>query len=151
AITHYDKRGVQATDVSGVVMYRWHAASTHLIYPMDYDGDENWDIHVVDIATGEDRNVTATPTVRDEIVAYDDRHPNEAVLQVGERHPLTPDLYRIDLMTGARTRLTDAGNYIGYLADNDLAPRLAVKINAAGGVDVDRRRGDAWQAFMSIA
>ena len=151
AITHYADRGVQATDVSGVVMYRWHAASTHLIYPMDYDGDENWDIHVVDIATGEDRNVTSTPKIRDQIVAYGSRHPNEVVLAVGERHPMLPDLYRVDLLTGARKNLTSGGNWVGYLVDDDLAPRLAVSLNAAGGVDVVRRRANSWQPFMTIA
>jgi dipeptidyl aminopeptidase/acylaminoacyl peptidase len=151
AITRYTGRGVQATDVSGVVMYRWHADSTHLIYPMDYDGDENWDIHVVDVTTGEDRNLTSSKTVRDEIIAYGSRHPDDAVLQVGEHNPMLPDLYRIQLSTGKRSALDTSGKYIGFLADNDLAPRLAVTVNAAGGIDVLRRAGDAWQPYFVVA
>jgi dipeptidyl aminopeptidase/acylaminoacyl peptidase len=149
-ITHYTDRGVQATDVSGVVMYRWHANSTHLIYPMDYDGDEKWDIHTVDIATGEDRNLTNSKTVKDEIIAYGPDHPDEVLLQVAERNPMLPDLYRMKLSTGERSAVDSSGRYIGFLADNQLAPRLAVTINAKGGIDVDRRAQDAWQPFMVI-
>ena len=34
-VTHYTQRGVQATDVSGVVMYRWTLDSRYVIYPQD--------------------------------------------------------------------------------------------------------------------
>ena len=152
-VTRYTGRGVQATDVSGVVMYRWHAHSTHLIYPMDYDGDENWDIHLVDIATGGDRNLTASPAVRDEIIAYDGRHPDDVLLQSGERHPMLPDLYRLNLATGERVSAAPPdGNHVGFLADNALVPRLAVSLNATGGVDVERRAPNGgWQPFLVIA
>jgi Tol biopolymer transport system component len=85
-ITHYTQRGVQATDVSGVVMYRWHADSKRIIYPKDYDGDEKWDIHIVDIESEQDRNLTSSPSVKDEIIAYGAAHPDEVLIESNERH-----------------------------------------------------------------
>ena len=102
-VTHYSERGVQATDVSGVVMYVWHADSEHLIYPMDYDGDENWDIHIVAVGSGEDRNLTPSPGVKTRIIAYSREALDQVIIQAGERHPMLPDLYRLDLSTGRRT------------------------------------------------
>ena len=37
---------------------------------MDYDGDENWDIHVVDVTTAEDKNLTPTPDHGVQIICW---------------------------------------------------------------------------------
>ena len=152
-VTHYTQRGVQATDVSGVVMYRWHADSKRIIYPKDYDGDEKWDIHIVDIESEQDRNLTSSPSVKDEIIAYGAAHPDEVLIESNERHPMLPDLYRLNLVTGKRTLVvTNPGKYLGFLADDNLVPRLAVKLNGQGGIDVDRLdRSGAAQPFMTVA
>ena len=138
-VTRYRERGVQATDVSGVVMYVWHSDSERLIYPMDYDGDENWDIHIVGVGSGEDRNLTPSPGVKTEIIAFSREEPDQVIIQAGERHPMMPDLYRLDLNTGKRTPvLLNPGTGLAYLADAELKPRLAIALNAAGGLDIDR-------------
>lgn len=152
-ITRYTERGVQATDVSGVVMYRWHADSKRIIYPKDYDGDENWDIHVVDIDSQEDKNLTASPAVKDLIIAYGAANPDEVLIQSGEHSTMLPDLYRLNLRTGAKTGVeTNPGKYLGFLVDDNLKPRLAVTANAEGGMNVDRKAADgSWQPFMVVA
>lgn len=152
-VTRYTERGVQATDVSGVVMYRWHADSKRIIYPKDYDGDENWDIHIVDVATQQEKNLTSSPAVKDVIIAYGAANPDEVLIQSGERNAMLPDLYRLNLSTGARTIVeTNPGSYLGFLADDNLRPRLAVAVNPQGGMNVDRKEADgSWRPFMVVA
>jgi len=138
-VTKYTGRGIQATDVSGVVMYQWHANSYQLIYPMDYDGDENWDIHVVDIHTGADQNLTPSPGVKNEIIAYHADTPDTVLVQGAGVHPMLPNVYRLNLDTGDKELLfTNPGNVVGFLGDNALNVRAAVGLNATGGVDVLR-------------
>jgi len=151
-VTHFTERGVQATDVSGVVMYMWHADSAHLIYPMDYDGDENWDIHVVAIASGEDRNLTPSPGVKTQIIAYSRQTPDQVIIQAGERHPMLPDVYRLNLSSGERMPvLLNSGTALGYLADDELKPRLAIGLNTEGGLVIDRINARSEQEpFLTI-
>jgi len=153
AVTSFTDRGVQATDISGVVMYSWHADSEHIIYPVDYDGDENWDIHIVNIVSGEERNLTPSPGIKTQIIASDRNSPNEVVILVNERHPMLPDVYRLNLQTGLRENiLMNPGKVLGFLADDNLKLRLAVAINAEGGIDISRISDDKeFDTFMQIS
>jgi len=152
-VTHYTERGVQATDVSGQVMYAWHFDSKQLIYPKDYDGDENWDIHIVDIVKGEDRNLTPSPGVKTSIIAYHPKYPDQVIIQATERHPMMPDVFRLDLKTGDRESLfMNPGNALGFLPDGDLQLRLAITVNSSGGIEINRLNGDnAFEPFLEIA
>jgi len=150
-VTTYTGRGVRATDVSGVVMYRWHLDSRHLIYPMDYDGDENWDMHVVDVQTGEDRNLTPTPDLSVEIIAYGRSHPDEALVSVDTFGRRQPDVYRLNLATGERALVQKNDGAIGYLGDNDLAVRAALRFTPEGGLDFQRREEDgSWTSIYVV-
>lgn len=152
-VTHFTHRGVQATDVSGEVMYVWHSDSNHLIYPKDYDGDENWDIHIVDTTTGKDQNLTPSPGVKTTIIAYDRKFPDQVVIQATERHPMLPDVYQLDLKSGERTSVfVNPGTALAFLADGDLKPRLGIALNAAGGIDITRViEGKELAPFLTIS
>ena len=43
---------------------RWADDNRHLVYLQDTGGDENWHVHVIDLETGGDRDVTPFPTCR---------------------------------------------------------------------------------------
>jgi dipeptidyl aminopeptidase/acylaminoacyl peptidase len=150
-VTTHTGRGVRATDTSGVVMYRWHYESRHLIYPMDYDGDENWDIHVVNVETGEDRNLTPTPDHGVGIIAYGRNNPDEVLVSVDSLSTRQPDIYRLNLATGERTLVQTNDGAIAYLGDNDLVVRMALWFTADGGLDFQKRDDDgSWSSIYTV-
>ena len=79
-VTRFTEGGLRGTNVSGTVIYRWHYDSRRVIFPMDYDGDENWDIHIVDVETGEERNLTPVPDKKVEIIAYGRAKPDDVLV-----------------------------------------------------------------------
>ncbi|MGQ9597597.1 MAG: hypothetical protein ACUVUS_09615 [Thermoproteota archaeon] len=42
----------------GIRLYFWVYTNRHVIYLQDKDGDENWRLYSVDLATGEIKNLT---------------------------------------------------------------------------------------------
>jgi dipeptidyl aminopeptidase/acylaminoacyl peptidase len=150
-VTNHVGRGVRATDVSGVVMYRWHYDSKHIIYPMDYDGDENWDIHVANVETGEDRNLTPLEDYKVEIMAYGRATPNEVLVSVDQTHLLQPDVYRLNLKTGEQALVLKNEGHLAYVADNALEVRLAATFTADGSIDfLKRDEHGKWALFYTV-
>jgi dipeptidyl aminopeptidase/acylaminoacyl peptidase len=150
-VTTHTGRGVRATDVSGMVMYRWHYDSKHIIYPMDYDGDENWDIHVVDVKSGEDRNLTPTPEHGVGIIAYGRNNPDEVLASVSSLSTRQPDIYRLNLATGEQTLVLANDGAIAYLGDHDLALRGAIRFTEDLGLDFLKRNQDgSWSSIYEV-
>jgi dipeptidyl aminopeptidase/acylaminoacyl peptidase len=141
-VTRHTDAGVRATDVSGNVLYRWHWDSSSIIYPKDYDGDENWDIHIVDIAGGQDRNLTPIKDKSVELLAYSRQFPNEALITIGVFGQNQPDVYRLNLDTGEKQLVMEHGEFIGFMAGHDLKVKLGVVYNPLEGLDIRRLEND---------
>jgi dipeptidyl aminopeptidase/acylaminoacyl peptidase len=127
-VTHDRKRGIRE--------FNWAENSADILYLQDEGGDENWRLHVVDLATAHDSAVTPTGKVQARIVATSITKPNEILIGINDRDPQHHDVYRLDLRTGKQQLLlrNDEG-YTGYVFDEDLTPRLAIKQTPAGGLD----------------
>ncbi|MBW2370071.1 MAG: S9 family peptidase, partial [Deltaproteobacteria bacterium] len=151
-VTHKTGRGIQAGDVSGNIMYRWSVDSKRIIFPADYDGDENWDIHVVNVDTGEEKNLTPMPGVKVMLVAMSTDHPDEILISITDRNPPLPDLYRLNIDTGERKLVEENTVFIGFFADHDLKPRLAAKLSKGGSFDLYKSKGDGkWEPFIHVS
>lgn len=140
-VTRFTDAGVRATDVSGQVMYRWHFDSKHIIYPKDYEGDENWDIHVVNIETGEDRNLTPLSDKSVKVIAHGRARPDEVLISIETFGKFNPDVYLLNLVSGERSLVHQNDGALAYLADNDLEIRLGIVFAADGGLEFYRYDG----------
>ena len=96
----------------GIRSYFWAYTNKHIIYIQDLAGDENWQVHVVDITTKEDRNLTPfeeipgpdgkpitlpngkplRPRAQVEAVSY--KFPTEILVGLNTRNPQFHDIYR---------------------------------------------------------
>src|SRR6185503_6672004 len=103
ALTHKTGRGIQARDVSGVVMYRWSLDSRYLLYPQDRNGDENWNLYRIDIATGEERDLTRLEHATVELEELSSSDPRRALISVRAKMVALPQLWTLDLETGEQT------------------------------------------------
>lgn len=151
AVTTRTGRGLQPFDVSGNVLYRWTPDSRRLLFPQDANGDEKWNLHVVDIASREERNLTPIAGKEVSFLAFDASDPNVAAIAVKDRSPYFPDLYRLNLATGERTLLLRNDRMLAIIPDHTLRPRVGLTIAPDGTLDLYRLTSDGeWTLLWDI-
>jgi dipeptidyl aminopeptidase/acylaminoacyl peptidase len=151
-LTEKKVRGVQASNVSGNVMYRWSIDSKFILFPEDYNGDENWDIHRIDVQTGEEKNLTPMEGVKVQMVQKSAKDPETILITINDRNKFFPDLYRLNIKNGERELVErNEHKFFGYLADYNLRPRGAVGLRPDGGYKLLKSAGDGqWESFFEI-
>ena len=66
----------------------------HLLYLQDAAGDENWHVHAVNIATGEDRDITPYDGCRAEALHTSKADPNTILVGINNRDKSVFDMHR---------------------------------------------------------
>src|SRR5438552_5791253 len=144
-ITADKKRGIRG--------FFWAQNSKQLIYPQDEGGDENWRIHVVDIATAQDTIISPAGKVQGQVIATSLTKPDEILIGINDRDPQNHDLYRHNLKTGEQTLLfKNEDGYVAFMPDDTLALRMAAKQTPGGGLEVFKRdAGGKMTSFTKIS
>ncbi|HBS28914.1 MAG TPA: S9 family peptidase [Phycisphaerales bacterium] len=119
----------------GIRQYFWCFNNSHIVYLKDKGGDENWRAYSVNIATGEQKDLTPFDGVAAQIQEVSDRFPDEIVIGLNNRNAQLHDLHRVNVITGERTLLRENDGYLGFVVDHDFKVRMASRFNATGGVD----------------
>jgi dipeptidyl aminopeptidase/acylaminoacyl peptidase len=118
--------------------YFWSGDSRMLLYVQDKDGDENFLLYGVEAESGAARLLTPFENTRVLILGTSTRLTGEILVGLNDRDPRWHDVHRLDLATGMLTELFRGEGFAGFLTDDDLALRMALKPNAAGGMDFHR-------------
>ena len=145
-------RAITNDQTRGIALYQWAADGKHVLYVQDQGGNENWQVHAVDVNTAEDRNLTPIEGVQVQLVAMSWNHPSEILIGLNDRDEKWHDIYRLNIETGERSLVQQNDDGMAaYLADTDLNLRLALKPTADGGNDLYRRNDQGeWEAFGNI-
>ncbi len=139
AITADKKRGIRE--------HFWAYDNQHVLFVQDEGGDENWRVHSVDIETGKQVDITPYKDVQAQLVGISHKRPGVALIGLNDRVPEWHDLYEIDVSTGARKLIEkNDDEFSGYLADDDLKPRIALKQLASGGEIYRRGAKASWRS-----
>ena len=129
-----DDHVITADKKRGIRRYFWSYDNAHIIYLQDRDGDENWHVYQVDVATKDAKDLTPFEKVRADLVDIAPSHPDELLIQLNKRDPRLFDVYRVDLKTGEVTLDTEnPGDVAGWDSDNDLQVRGAEATTPDGG------------------
>ncbi len=113
----------------GIRHHGWTHTSDTVLYVQDRDGDENWRLFAVDVATGAERSLTpddpAVPhPVQAQILADSPRRPHELVVGLNNRDERVHDAFLLDIRTGALAPLRQGTPEISrWLVDHDLEIR----------------------------
>ncbi|MGB3753760.1 MAG: S9 family peptidase [Parerythrobacter sp.] len=124
----------KATD-RPIRQYFWAPDSRSLLYIQDKGGDENFLLYGVDIASGAERTLTDFEDTRVDIIATSETKRDAMLVGLNNRDARFHDPYLLDLNTGELTMVLQNDAYAGFLADDNLDLRMAVRPNAAGGMD----------------
>ncbi len=115
--------------------YFWSGDSKNLLYVQDKGGDENFLLYGVDISSGEERTLTPFEKTRVQVIGTSNAYPNKMLVGVNNRDPRLHDVHMLDLDTGELKLVMQNEGFAGFLADDLLKLRMALKPNAAGGMD----------------
>jgi dipeptidyl aminopeptidase/acylaminoacyl peptidase len=117
--------------------YFWSQDSSTILYATDNGGDENFQIYAADVATGARRTLTKFDQARVGVLRASRSHPDEMLIQANNRDKRFMDVMKLNVKTGAITPVfqNDAG-YAGFLADDQLDLRMALKLNPNGQLEL---------------
>jgi len=143
ALFGQDDRQLTSEQKRGTRHYTWAYDSQHLIFAREAGGDENWQIHVIDITSKTVRNLTPYKGVRSLLVGMSPHLSDELLIAMNLRNRRFFDVYRVDLNTG-ETRMVNrnGGAQSWWAADGQLNVRIAA---AFAGTIVRERQGRPWK------
>lgn len=152
AVTQVTDGSLRAGDVSGNTMYRWSRDSKYIIYPRDYNGNEAFDLWVVDIKTGVNRNLTPNPELKTSILSMSDKNVSEIAISENKMSVPFPNAYKLNLDTGDKQLIIESKpGVFAYFVDYDYEPRLNLALNQVGSFELQSKIADVWKNYHSIA
>ena len=129
-----DARPVTNSPQRPIRMYLWAQNSQQILYGQDKGGDENFHLYAVDLASGEELDLTPHQAVQARIIKSAREFPDEILVALNNRDPRHHDAWRINTRTGAGEMVfqNDAG-YADLMADSQLQVRVASRFNERTG------------------
>ena len=128
ALTNERKRPIRS--------YFWSPDSKQILYVNDKGGDENFLLYGVNVATGAERSLTPFEKTRIEVIGVSPTVPGRILVGVNNRDAKWHDVHSLDLASGKLSPvLMNMGGYAGFLADQNLVIRGALKSRPDGGND----------------
>lgn len=143
-------RPVTTDTTRGIRAHDWAFTNRHILFPQDVGGDENFHLYVVDLDTGEQRDLTPFDGVTAGLAVRSRETPEQILVQVNDRVPELHDLMRVDLVTGDRERLIENPGFVELLARDDFSIPLASAMTEAGGATVFRDSGSGFEPFIEV-
>ncbi len=124
----------------GIRTFWWAQDSVGVLYLQDADGDENFHLFLVDLATRTVRDLTPWQGVRANLLATHPRFPDVVLAEANVRDRKTMDVYRVNLRTGATELDTqNPGEVTSWLIDSGLVVRGATAITRDGATELRTR------------
>ena len=133
-----EARPLTAEKARPIRSYFWAPDSRQILFVNDKGGDENFLLYGVDIATATQKSLTPFEKTRVQPIGVSDTIKDRILIGVNNRDPRWHDVHALDLATGKLTLLFQNDGYAGFVADDALALRIAVKTRPDSGVDYFR-------------
>jgi dipeptidyl aminopeptidase/acylaminoacyl peptidase len=146
-----DDRKLTADKKRGIRSFFWTYDGQHLVYMQDSDGDENWHLFGVDVASNVVRDLTPFQGIQAQLVDRSPDVPGEILVGLNVRDARLHDVYRVNLRNGAVEMDTqNPGNVIEWAADASLKVRAAIATAKDDGFDLRVRRtaGADWETVL---
>ncbi len=118
--------------------YFWSPDSQSLLYIQDKGGDENFLLYGVKIASGKETTLTPFEKTRVLLIGGSESIRDKILVGLNNRNPQYHDVHLLNLNTGELTMVLQNDSYAGFMADDTLTVRMAMRQNAEGGTDYFR-------------
>lgn len=131
-------RPLTAEKTRPIRSYFWSPDSKQVLFVNDKGGDENFLLYGVDLATGTQKALTPFEKTRVQIVGTSDTIKDRILVGVNNRDPRWHDVHELNLATGKLTPVFQNDGWAGFVTDDQLKLRIAVKTRPDSGVDYYR-------------
>ncbi len=145
AVTHSKERPI--------MRFQWAENGDQIVYQNDRGGNENFHVFVVDLATGQERDLTPGDKTRGEILDSDKAFPDELLIQTNARDERVFDVYRVNTRTGAQTLVFENdGQWISMVPDASWTIRARAKMQPDGSTLIEARDNatSPWFTFAKV-
>jgi dipeptidyl aminopeptidase/acylaminoacyl peptidase len=120
----------------------WPHDNRHVVFFREQGGDENWQAHRIDIATGDIRALTPGPGVKSYVQQVSAHFPGEVLIAHNQRDKRYSDVYRVDVATGESTLVARNDSFAWMFSDPQFRVRWGVRYRPDGGFDLVRADGE---------
>jgi dipeptidyl aminopeptidase/acylaminoacyl peptidase len=129
----------------------WLHNNRHIVFFREQGGDENWQVHRVDLSTGDMLALTPGPGVKAYIQQTSRHFPDELLIAHNQRDQRFSDIFRVNVVTGEST-LVEANDRFGYIfTDPQFRVRYGVRQTDNGDTEyLQRGAGGEWELFTRI-
>lgn len=153
----------------GIQSYQWSYKSGNILYAQDQGGDENWHVHLVDVESKTDTDLTPQEEIkgpdgkpltdpntgkiirpRAEIMSVSRETPNEILIQTNNSDASNMDVYKVDLITHKMNLVVKDEAFLQIVADNMNNIRLAARTNPEGGQIVYKYNKGSWNEYFRV-
>ncbi len=144
---------VTADKKRGIRSYSWSEDSKSILYGQDQDGDENFHLFQVELASKNVRDLTPWQGVRASLLSSSPKQPNVILVTANVRDRKSMDVWRISLDTGAAVLDTqNPGDVNGWGVDAQLLVRVAIAATQDGGTELRVRESvkAPWKALITV-
>ncbi|MFB6350914.1 MAG: TolB family protein, partial [Bradymonadaceae bacterium] len=137
----------------GIPFYRWAYTNDHILFGKDKDGNENWHIYRVDLASGSQKDLTPYKGVKASIQELSPSQPKKMLAAINKRNKKYHDLYRIDLASGKTEMIQkNTGKFASWVTDDNFAVRLAARQDKKGGTNYLKPDGEGgWTPLIELS
>lgn len=138
--------------------YFWSRNSKYIMFVKDNDGDENFNVFMVNPASAPAEgskvpaplNLTNAKGVRVIIYNVPDTDPDNIYIGINERDKAWHDLYKVQISTGNKTLVRENKDRVtGWYFDNADQLRLATRATQAGDTEVLAVSGDGFKTIYT--
>ena len=133
-----EARAITSATDRPIRQHFWSPDSKSVLYVQDKGGDENFLLYSINVASGEESTLTPFENTRIQIIGTSQAIKDKMLIGVNNRNPQFHDVHMLDLNSGEITPVLENNGYAGFMADDTLTVRMAMRQNAEGGSDYFR-------------
>ena len=131
--------------------YFWLHNNRSICFTREQGGDENWQMHRVDVESGDVIPLTPGPGVRSYLQQLSVHFPDELLVSHNQRDKRYFDVYRVNALTGESTLLEANDRFRSIFTDPQFKVRFGQLSTDDGGSDyLQRNAKGEWELFARV-
>ncbi len=139
---------------TGVSQYFWAFDNRHILYLQDDNGNEDYHLFAVQRDGGDVHDLTPLDGISAQVVGMSPEFPEEILVGINDRdqHYLH-DVYRLNILNGERTLVTQNPGFLGFVADHQYRVKLALAMTPDGEMEVhqaDPSAENGWKLLIHL-